>query len=134
MKWFLALVLLAGCVTTPRVKPAAEPKPVVAVPALEDSQSAVRALVSAFVAATEAKRFDQVLPLLASPLRARYSAAVLERDFRADPLASARVSQLKLKMAERFIETKDSASLEWAAGRSLRLVREADGWRIAALE
>ena len=132
MKWCLALLLLAGCVTPPRVK--SEPKPVVVVPSVEDPQREVRAVVSAFVAATEAKRFDQVLLLLARPLRDRYSATSLERDFRADPFASARVSQLKLKVSERFIEAKDSASLEWSTGRSLRLVLEAGGWRIAALE
>ena len=134
MKSCLALMLLAGCVTTPPVKPEPQHRPVVVTPPAEDPQREVRALVNAFVAATEAKRFDQVLLLLARPLRDRYSATSLERDFRADPFASARVSQLKLKVSERFIEAKDSASLEWSTGRSLRLVLEAGGWRIAALE
>ena len=58
----------------------------------------------------------------------------LARDFEADPLAAARLAELKHKANGPLLEGKDSASLAWATGRSLRLVKEADGWRIAALE
>ena len=128
-------MLLAGCVTTKPVpvKPIVKPEIVAPVPTV-DSQAELRAVVNAFVAASEAKRFDQLLPLLAKPLRDRYSVKALERDFNADPLASARIAQLKLKSAAQLIESKESASLEWSSGRALRLVHEADGWRIAALE
>jgi len=135
MRWALPLLLLAGCVTTPAPVPVGpEPvKPEPAVPAA-DPQVAVRAVVQAFIAATEARKFDEVLALLAKPLRARYSVKTLERDFGADPLAAARLAELKHKSNGPLVEGKDSASLAWASGRSLRLVKEAEGWRIAALE
>ncbi len=134
MRWWLAL-LLAGCVTTPApvpVKPEpTKPEPTVL---LADSQAAARAVLDAFITAAVARRFDQVLPLLARPLRERYSVARLERDFGADPLASARLAELKHKANGPLVEGKDSASLAWASGRWLRLVKEPEGWRIAALE
>ena len=157
MKW-LALVLLAGCVTFPTpapVKPTAIKPEVVALTPSVDSQAELRAVVNAFVAAAEARRFEQVLPLLAKPLRDRYSAKTLERDFGADPLASERLGQIKSKLTEPapFAERDESANfrpldgghlrvhdrsatLEWAPGRSLRLKFEsaAESWRIAALE
>lgn len=134
MKWGgLAAVLLSACVTAPAptpVKP--EPKAPTA-PVPEDARGAVREVVQAFVIATEARRFDQVLPLLARPLRERYSVERLERDFGADPLALDRLAQIKQSTAP-VLESKEAASIEWSAGRSLRLVHEAEGWRIAALE
>ena len=134
MKPGFAALLLAGCVTTPvAVKPVplAPPAPIAAP---SDPQAPLRALVQAFVTAAEARRFDEVLALMSKPLRDRYSVASLERDFGADPLASERLAQLKLKAGAPLIETKQAASLEWSAGRALRMVHEADGWRIAALE
>lgn len=131
MRWGLALVL-AGCVTRPKpvpVKP--EPRPV---PVVSPAVDPLRAVVQSFVAASEARRFDEVHALLAKPLRDRYSAKQLERDFTADPLAAARIAQLKLKANAPIVGSGESASLEWATGRSLRLVHEAQGWRIAALE
>lgn len=135
MRAAFALLLLAGCVTTPTPVPLkAEPKPEMVVPPPVDPQVAVRAVIQSFITATEARHFDQVYALLSRPLRARYSVKQLARDFGADPLASERIARLKLKSTAPLLETKESASLEWSAGRSLRLVREPEGWRIAALE
>jgi hypothetical protein len=133
MRWGLGL-LLAGCVTTPApLKPVVKAE--VAPPAAQvDPQAELRAVVNAFVTATEARRFDRVLALLSKPLRDRYSVKALERDFGDDPLAPARLTQLKLKAGSPLLESKSSASLEWSAGRALRLVHEPDGWRITALE
>ncbi len=131
----LTVLLLAGCATTPSprvVKP--EPKPVVVPQPVEDRQAVLRDLVQRFVAATESKHFEEVLPLLAKPLRERYSVQNLERDFGSDPLAAARLAQIKAKAGGAFVEAKDAAALEWAQGRALKLVQEADGWRIASLE
>ena len=134
MTWRLAVVLLAGCVSAPAPVPdkpeLLKPGPVV----IADPDAAVRAVVERFIAASEARKFDQVWPLLARPLRERYSVERLARDFEADPLAAARLAELKHKANGPLLEGKDSASLAWATGRSLRLVKEADGWRIAALE
>ena len=134
MKYWLAVLLLAGCATTlaplPEKPAPTKPAPVVAA----EPAAAVRAVVEAFIVAIEAGRFDQVWPLLAQPLRERYSVESLARDFGADPLAGARIAELKHKSNAPLVEGKESASLPWAAGRSLRLVKEPDGWRIAALE
>lgn len=134
MKWAWLGLVLAGCVTTPTPISTHPDAGTAVMPPVADRQGAVRAVVQSFVLATEAGRFDEVLSLLAKPLRDRYTKENLERDFGADPLASARLSQIKLKSSGPFVEAKDSASLEWSAGRSLRLVYEPEGWRIAALE
>lgn len=131
------VLLLSGCVTTPAPMPVPiqpVPKPEIRAQPPVDPQVAVRAVVQSFIRATEGRHFDQVHALLSRPLRERYSVTQLERDFGADPLASERLAQIKLKSAAPLLETKESASLEWSVGRSLRLVREPDGWRIAALE
>ena len=134
MKCWLAVLLLAGCVTTPAPLPG-KPAPTKADPVVAaEPAAAVRAVVEAFIVAVEAGRFDQVWPLLAKPLRERYSVELLARDFEADPLAGARIAELKHKSNAPLLEGKDAASLAWAEGRSLRLVKEPDGWRIAALE
>lgn len=135
MKQALAALLLAGCVTTPPPKPVKrEPTTVVVPEPPEDRQAALRAVVQQFVTATEARRFEEVLPLLTKSLRARYSVESLARDFGADPLAAARLEEIKKKVSGSFVEAKDSAALEWAAGRSLRLAWEPEGWRISAIE
>ena len=133
MKWLLAVLVFASCVTVPLPLPT-QVDAGVAMPAPVDDQSALRMVVQRFVMAAEAGRFDEVLSLLARPLRERYSVELLTRDFGTDPLAPARLSQIKLKAFGPFVETKETASVEWAAGRALRLVREPDGWRIATLE
>lgn len=131
MRWGV-LVLLAGCVAAPKPVPVpVKPEPV---RAATPSVDPLRTLVQSFIAASEAGRFDEIHGLLARPLRERYSVSQLERDFAADPLAAARIAQLKLKANAPIVGSEESASLEWAVGRSLRLVHEARGWRIAALE
>ena len=128
----LLALLLAGCVTTLAPLPVkALPQPEVLAPV--DTQRALRDVVQAFIDATEARKFEQVRALLTRPLRDRYSAKTLERDFGADPQASERVAQIK-KATASLVESEDAAALEWSEGRSLRLVREAEGWRISALE
>ena len=96
MKRAFVVLLLAGCATTPSPRPVKpEPKPVVVTQPTEDRQATLRAVVERFVAATEAKHFEEVLPLLAKPLRERYSVQSLERDFSADPLAAARLARAR---------------------------------------
>ncbi|MDP1824952.1 MAG: hypothetical protein Q8L48_16970 [Archangium sp.] len=153
MRWGLVLVLLAGCVTPPKpvpVKP--EPVPELSTPA-GAPQASLRSAVEAFLEAAEAGRFDQVHARLSKQLRERYSVKQLERDFNAEPLASARLAQIKLKLAEvpAFREWEESANfrgvdgrherlhhrlarLEWAPNRSLQLTFEEGAWRISALE
>ena len=119
------LLVLAGCVTTPPPVVTRPPAPAV------DPHAAQRAVVRAFVQATDAHRFEEAWALLARPLRDRYTAARLAEDFEAEPLAAARLEQLKRRLDGPFA---DSNTLAWAEGKALRLTLEPDGWRIAALE
>lgn len=123
MRWALTLVLL-GCVT----ERGAELSEVSAGP------SAAHEMVKSFVAACEARQFEAVHALLAKPLRERYSVERLANDFAAEPRAADRLALIKLQLTRTLVEAADTASLEWATGKSLRLVREAEGWRISALE
>lgn len=127
------MLVLAGCATAPApvvVTPVEPVAPVVAV----DAQAPMRAVVRAFVAAAEAKEFEVVRGLLVRSLRERYSGALLARDFGAEPLAAARVAQIKAKVDGAFVERGESATLSWAEGRAVRLAREEGEWRISALE
>ena len=133
MRYALALLLLASCVATPKPLPEA-PVAKPDLPATADQEGAARAVVQRFVMAAEAGRFEEVHSLLSKPLRDKYSVELLARDYGADPLAAARLTQIKLKSSGSPLATKEAASLEWASGRSLRLVLEPEGWRIAALE
>lgn len=132
MKW-AGLVLLAGCVTTPAPLPVVT-DPVKPVVAPVDSQLALREVVNAFVAASEAKRFSDVHALLSRTLRERYSVETLARDFGTEPLAAERLSAIKSKSGDRLVESESGASLLWAPGRSLKLVREGESWKVSSLE
>ena len=134
MKWWLAVLIFASCVTAPVPMPTRADAVTEVTPSPVDDRAALRTLVLRFVMAAEAGRFEEVLSLLSRPLRERYSVELLTRDFGTDPLASARLSQIKSKLSLPFTETKETAALEWSAGRALRLVRETEGWRIAGLE
>lgn len=123
MKWALALVL-AGCVTERGNE----------MPKVPAEASQARAVVQSFVTACEGRQFEVVHALLAKPLRDRYTVERLASDFAAEPQAVERLAQIRLQLTRPLVESEDAASLEWASGRSLRLVREVDGWRITTLE
>ena len=95
---------------------------------------AAREVLRAFVDAAEARRFGAVWQLLAAPLRARYTPERLEREFFQEPLAADRVRRAK-EAAERPAERDgDSVRFPIAPGKAVVLTREADGYRIAAIE
>lgn len=125
-----AALLLAGCATTP---PAPRPPPSPP-PAAQTSSSGARLALERFVAAAEARRFDEVFDLLTSTWRERYgNADRLARDFEAEPAAAERLRGIRAA-AGRLVEGQGAASLEWAPGRVLRLVLEPGGWRISQLD
>lgn len=130
---------MSACVTPPKPRPVddPQPKPVVIDTPAADLQLELHRALEAFVSSSEARKFDAVHALLSKSLRDRYTPALLARDFDADPYARERVARIKAKATQPLTVDGDRASLEWAPGRSLRLVREgeeASSWRIASME
>lgn len=125
----LLLAFLPGCVTAPAPRPP-PPGPLPEAP----RGSEARRTLEAFLGAALARRFDEVLPLLARPLRERYGTAErLAQDFVADPVAAERLAGAR-RAAASLEASANEARLEWAPGRVLRLVREPEGWRVATLD
>jgi hypothetical protein len=134
VKRFLAIAALAAaaCVTPPRRTPVVpSPSPITEAP---DPQAELHRAVDAFVTLAEGRRFDALHALLSKPLRDRYTPATLARDFGAEPYAQERVARIKARADATLVVQGEHASLEWAPGRSLRLIREAASWKVAALE
>jgi len=125
-----------GCSAAPQ-KPetAANPPTQGAKPATHPADGPREALTS-FFDSVERKDFETCWRSLDSPLRARYTPSRLGEDFSTvkgpaeDKLARARAALAKdaLKI------DGERAELPIAQDRALRLVHEADGWKIAALE
>lgn len=93
------------------------------------------AVLARFLDAAEAGDFAQVYGLLASPLRARYTPATLERDFAAEPLAKERLSRARFAL-ERQPPVYRAGAVEFplAEGRAVRLVPEGGAYKVAAIE
>lgn len=130
------LLLAASCVTTDFVRQP-DPKPCVdATPPAtsQPAEQAVRATLSSFVNAVEAKNFEAALELLAGPWRKRYSAERLSKDFGAEPRGAQLVGRLKAALGAPITITGDQATLPVGGGRGARLVSESTGWRIASLD
>lgn len=131
----LASVLLASaCVTAPRPTPVDAPLPEPVLTRGEALQLELHRAVERFVTATEGRQFDALHALLSQRLRDRYTPQLLARDFDAEPYAHERLARIKARAAEPLTLQGDTASLEWAPGRSLKLTRESDSWKIASLE
>jgi hypothetical protein len=125
--------VLSACATTPSPvpdRPPSKPEPVSSAPA--DPQAEARRTIEEFVVLAETRRFDALHALLSKPLRDRYTAALLQRDFEAEPYAVERLN--RIKAGSRLTIDGDRAALEWAPGRSLRLIREVASWKVASLE
>ncbi|MEW6430386.1 MAG: hypothetical protein AB1730_02655 [Myxococcota bacterium] len=136
--WAMALGLVACATPAPR-RPAASPKPEPVIvapppPAAFDEARAVRDVVVRFLDAAEAGKFAEVLPLLAEPVRSRYSPERLAADFGAEPTAKSRLARVRAALPNQLEVRLGVALLPLDTGRHLRAVRETDGWRIAALE
>ncbi|MFZ5443510.1 MAG: hypothetical protein ACOZQL_26120 [Myxococcota bacterium] len=131
LRLLVASVLGVACAPArPAVSPPAplqrEPEP--------SRDAEVRAVTTRFVEAASKKDFATVHALLSKALRERYTIARLAEDFANDPLATVRVEHLARHLTDPFRLDGRNASLEWAAGRALRLAREPEGWRITGLE
>lgn len=118
-------LLLWGCATTPPPAPVEEQAIPVDSPKLA---------LASFLGAVEARDFEKAFRLLGKAWRDRYgSAARLARDFEAEPAVTERLERIKASVA-RLVESGQGASLEWAPGHTLKLVREPEGWRVTQLD
>lgn len=126
---------LAACAAPRAVAPPGPAVSAAVAPPGPDLRVAARDALVRFLDAAEAGRFDDALACLAAPLRARYSAQRLEADFSLEPLAKQRLARARRALAQGTLSLDDGAArLPLDNGRQLRLVREAEAWKVAALE
>ena len=118
--WAWLALVLAACKTSP----AASDKP---------TQAAAEVL-GAFIAAAEARDFEQAYRLLCGSLRARYTPERLQRDFDSEPLAKERLERARQALRQEAILRGDFAEFPVGAGKAVRLVRENGAFRVASLE
>lgn len=128
----LALLALAGCVTTPAPVPESPApfSPVATAPTLDPARAAVRR----FVQAVEARRFDEALGLLSRAWRDRYDAARFEHDFDAEPRSALRVKRLAAALDAPLALDGPRAALPLGDGLAAELLLEPEGWRLHSLE
>lgn len=96
---------------------------------------APEAVLARFLDAAAAGDFSTAYGLLASPLRARYTPATLERDFTAEPLAKERLARARFALEHQPPAYREGAvEFPIAEGRAVRLVPEGGGYKVAAIE
>ena len=125
----LAAALAVACAGAPLPRP---PGPAPATPAAAAADALWR-----FATAVEAGRWAQAWPLLSARWRAGSTPERLARDWKdsgpVGPEAAQRVLALLRTGAVPEVAGRE-ATLAVAAGRRARLVAEAGGWRVEALE
>lgn len=121
----LSALLLAACTAAP-VKPT---------PA--DAEEAPRAALQAFLEAQAAGDYARAYALLAAPLRARYTPERLQSDYVRDhELADDKLARVRAALSAHapLLLRGDQAELPLGPERSVKLLREAGAWHVAALE
>lgn len=106
-------------------------------PAADKQPPTARAALAAFLDAAERGDFEVAYRLLAAPWRARYTPERLASDFRAEPLARERLARARGALSSlTSAQAAEAPLVEFSlgGGRSVRLAREADGYRVVALE
>jgi len=96
-----------------------------------------RAVLERFSAAIEGERWDEAYPLLSARWRARETPSRLASDLAAaGPIGRDAVRRVRalLVSGAAVSVSGDVASLAVGTDRAARLVREADAWRVDALE
>lgn len=117
------LLLAAACATSP--------------PTPGDDGRAARLALERFTSAVEAGRWGDAYAGLSSPWRARETPARLADDLSAAGAAgrdALRRVRALLAAGAPLVVRGDVATLAVGEGREARLVREAEGWRVDALE
>lgn len=87
-----------------------------------------------FLDAADRGDFTTAYALLAAPLRARYTAQTLARDFAQEPLARERLARARLALERPPLLRADGVDFPIGDGKAVRLIREGREHRVAALE
>jgi hypothetical protein len=104
-------------------------------PAKPQVQEEAKTVLTKFLDLAEGGDFEAALQLLGSQWRARDTAQRFKEDFGREPLAKERLQRARAALGEgRWIMAADGAQLQLAAGHAVRLAREADGFKVVALE
>jgi hypothetical protein len=107
------------------VQEAADPVP---------SNAEVQKVLSEFLDAAERRDFSAAWTMLSARWRARYTPARLQTDFDAEPQVKERLARARAALAGPWKVERDAAALGLGEGRTLKLEREGELWRVAALE
>ncbi len=99
-----------------------------------DQTEVPEAVILRFAAAVRAADFEEARRCLSAELRARYSPELLARDFHAEPTAAERLE--RAVVAAEGIPTQEANRVRFPlpGGGAVVVLREADGWRLEALE
>jgi hypothetical protein len=94
----------------------------------------VKAALARFLNAAESTDWEKAWSLLSAPLRARYTPDRLREDFQREPLARERLRRARLALKGEVKMQGAEATLPLGAERAVRLVREGEAYRVAAIE
>jgi hypothetical protein len=97
-------------------------------------QAAADAILLRFLQAADEGDFKTAWTLLAPSLRSRYTPARLKEDFQNEPKSQERLGRVKAAAGQKWQATSEGAEQVLGEGKSVKLVREGDAWRVAALE
>ncbi|MFL5319504.1 MAG: hypothetical protein ACJ790_07590 [Myxococcaceae bacterium] len=93
-----------------------------------------RKTLEAFVTAASAKDWKQAYALLSGALRARYTPERFASDFAQEPQAAERLARAKAALQADPERVGNEVRFGIGDGKAVRLVREAGGYRVAAIE
>lgn len=106
-------------------------------PPAAEVDAAPRATLKAFLDAEHSGDFSEAFALLSGDLRARYTPARLQADFERDrALAEEKLARVRAALESNVAMKIEGhrAELPLAAGRAVKLVEEAEGWKVESLE
>ncbi len=99
-----------------------------------DETEAPEAVILRFAAAVRAGHFEEARGCLTAALRGRYNAELLASDFREEAGASARLKRAVLAAEGTPVKDGSQVRFPLGGGGAVVVVREAEGWRLLALE
>lgn len=104
-------------------------------PAKPQVQEQAAEVLGRFLDAAEHDDFAAALSMLSASWRTRYSVERFKDDFTREPLAKERLQRARAALkAGAWVMAADGAQLPLGEGRAVRLARESDGYKVAALE